>query len=130
MPTDGPSVNSSNVSLTSSSSSPGLLAHDPITIYTLEDIIAAMRDSQKIAPYILTETVTIASVIAACFILNQEYPVYQLSTRQCYWFAGLAFHLIAGDNVMQQMEARDTRRAREFDRFIHVMREPDMTKQA
>ncbi|KAI0943556.1 hypothetical protein AcW1_002692 [Taiwanofungus camphoratus] len=130
MPTDGPSANSSSVSLTSSPSSPGLRAHDPITIYTSEDIIAATRDSHKIAPYILTETVTIASVIAACFVLNQEYPVYQLPSKQCYWFAGLAFRLIAGDNVMQQMEARDTRRAGDFGSFIHVMREPDMTQQA
>ncbi|KAI0916383.1 hypothetical protein AcV5_003340 [Taiwanofungus camphoratus] len=130
MPTDGPSANSSSVSLTSSSSSPGLLAHDPITIYTSEDISTATRDSQKIAPHILTETVTITSVIAACLVLKQEYPVYQLSTRQCYWFAGLVFRLIAGDNVMQQMEARDTRRAGEFGRFIRVMRAPEMTKQA
>ncbi|KAI0932144.1 hypothetical protein AcW2_000847 [Taiwanofungus camphoratus] len=130
MPTDGPSANSSSVSLTSSPSSPGLRAHDPITIYTSEDIIAATRDSHKIAPYILTETVTIASVIAACFVLNQEYPVYQLPSKQCYWFAGLAFRLIAGDNVMQQMEVRDTRRAGDFGSFIHVMREPDMTQQA
>ncbi|KAI0942928.1 hypothetical protein AcV7_002210 [Taiwanofungus camphoratus] len=130
MPTDGPSANSSSVSLTSSPSSPGLRAHDPITIYTSEDIIAATRDSHKIAPYILTETVTIASVIAACFVLNQEYPVYQLPSKQCYWFAGLAFRLIAGDNVMQQMEARDTRRAGDFGSFIHVMKEPDMTQQA
>ncbi|KAI0929396.1 hypothetical protein AcV7_005261 [Taiwanofungus camphoratus] len=130
MPTDGPSANSSSVSLTSSPSSPGLRAHDPITIYTSEDIIAATRDSHKIAPYILTETVTIASVIAACFVLNQEYPVYQLPSKQCYWFAGLAFRLIAGDNVMQQMEVRDTRRAGDFGSFIHVMKEPDMTQQA
>ncbi|KAI0946901.1 hypothetical protein AcW1_010228 [Taiwanofungus camphoratus] len=130
MPTNSSSVNASSVSLTSSSLSPGLPAHDLITIYTAQDVIAAMSASDEIVCHPLPKTLTITLVIVACSVLNKEYPRYQLQTTQCYWFAGLVLHLVAGENVMQQLEDKNTCKAGEFAWVIRVMRQPDLTRQA
>ncbi|KAI0954401.1 hypothetical protein AcV7_007649 [Taiwanofungus camphoratus] len=130
MPTNSSSTNTSSMSLTSSSLSPDLPAHNPITIYTAQDVITAMSASDEIVWHPLTETLTIALVIVACSVLNKEYPRYQLQTTQCYWFAGLALRLVAGENVMQQLEDKNAHKAGEFAWAIHVMRQPDLTRQA
>jgi len=126
-PTDEASVNSSSVSVTSSSSP--LRAYDPITVYASEDVSRATKESQLIAQQVFEGNVTIATVIAASAVLTQEYPLYKLRSKQCYWFAGLVFRLIAGDSFMPA--TRTSRmRAGEFASFLNIMQEPELTEQA
>ncbi|KAH9936463.1 uncharacterized protein B0H18DRAFT_1113847 [Fomitopsis serialis] len=125
--TDEESDNSSSVSFTSSSCP--LPASDPITIYTSEDVSHATKGAQEIAKQVLEGNVTIATIIAACSVLTQEYPEYELGSKQCYWFAGLVFRLIAGDNVMTATNPIGMR-AGEFANFLNIMQEPELAEQA
>jgi len=130
-PTNEPSGNSSSVSLASSSSS-ALLANDPITIYASEDVGRVTKEAQLIAQQDFRgNTVTIASVIAASSVLSREYPEYKLGSKQCYWFAGLVFRLIAGDDVMPaNSDSHSRMRAGEFASFLNIMQGPGLTKDA
>ncbi|KZT71242.1 hypothetical protein DAEQUDRAFT_121124 [Daedalea quercina L-15889] len=62
--------------------------------------------------------INIASVVAACAVLNKASPEYDVFRKQCYWYAGLAFRLLVGDDVMRQLQYNGPQRAGEVANFF------------
>ena len=124
---DGSSAASSRISLTSSSSP--VTAKDFITVYAVGELNPA--ECKLIAKHVVKERVTIAAVIAACSVISFEAPKYQLRTKQCYWFAGLVFRLLAEDsNALKNKNKDGTMRAGEFAKFLQIMQDSTLTEQA
>ncbi|KAI0725609.1 hypothetical protein C8Q72DRAFT_578674 [Fomitopsis betulina] len=104
---DGSSATSSRTSLASSSSPAA--ANDFLTIYESTDIAAATKDASLVITHAIPEEqhITPAAVIAACSVISEKEPAYKLRTKQCFWFAGLAIRLIAGDDTVAQTQSAD-----------------------
>ncbi|KAI0725058.1 hypothetical protein C8Q72DRAFT_934826 [Fomitopsis betulina] len=109
-------------------------ANNFLTLYKSTDIAAATRDSSLVITCAIPEEkhITTAAVIAACSVILQKVPEYQLRTKQCFWFAGLALRLIAGDDTVAKMQSADnnSKHAGEVASFWTVMGEPLLTDQA
>ncbi|KZT64476.1 hypothetical protein DAEQUDRAFT_606502 [Daedalea quercina L-15889] len=74
--------------------------------------------------------INIAYVVAACAVLNKASPEYDVFRKQCYWYAGLAFRLLVGDDVMRQLQYNGPQRAGEVANFFSVMKEPELDRHA
>ncbi|KZT65787.1 hypothetical protein DAEQUDRAFT_731084 [Daedalea quercina L-15889] len=130
MPTESRPVNASSVSLTSTSSSTNLFAHDHITVCCTDNIALHTTPAQMIARHSPATPINIAYVVAACAVLNKASPEYDVFRKQCYWYAGLAFRLLVGDDVMRQLQYNGPQRAGEVANFFSVMKEPELDRHA
>ncbi|KZT68726.1 hypothetical protein DAEQUDRAFT_811969 [Daedalea quercina L-15889] len=131
LPTENRSVNASSVSVASSSSSAQHFAHDPIIICSTDNVDHHTASAEMIAYHIPagTSPLHVSSVVAACAVLNKAFPMYDIFKNQCYWYAGLAFRLLAGNGNVQRPK-NTGQRAGEVAKFFSVMKEPKLDEHA
>ncbi|KAI0729940.1 hypothetical protein C8Q72DRAFT_825826 [Fomitopsis betulina] len=123
-------TSASSLSITSTTSSPGYVARDEVTLYSLDQQSTISHQADEIAFYIPDHIIPFSAIIAACLEVTKKQPLYHLLTTQCYWYAGVIIRLMIGDGRKLQQSKYTKRKPGEWQSFVKVMTDKKMIEAA